>query len=119
MDVSDGLLIDAARIAEASALGLTIDLAMVPLSADYADACGDDLRARVDASVAGDDYELLFAAHQGAPIEKAAARCGIAVTAVGRFGGGQGLRLLHDGAEVPLSPRLGWQHGRGRPSAGS
>ena len=61
-DVSDGLLIDAARIAEASDLAVSIDLSAVPLSPDLRAAVGEDRAARLAAATAGDDYELLFAA---------------------------------------------------------
>ncbi len=57
MDVSDGLLIDAWRMAAASGLAVTIDLALVPLSDDLK-AFGHDA---LTAATAGDDYELLFA----------------------------------------------------------
>ena len=109
MDVSDGLLIDAGRMAETSGLSLEIDLAAVPLSADLA----GDRKARIDACIAGDDYELLFAAdeHAAPAIGEAARRCGIAITPVGRFGDGSGLRLHDRGVAVPLPPSLGWQHG--------
>ncbi|WP_447411666.1 AIR synthase-related protein, partial [Clostridium perfringens] len=61
MDVSDGLLIDAARMGAASGLAVEIDLAAVPLSVDYRAHRGDDRGARLAAATAGDDYELLFA----------------------------------------------------------
>ena len=54
MDVSDGLLIDAQRMADASGLALAIDLDAVPVAGD-----------RMAAITAGDDYELLFAAPAG------------------------------------------------------
>jgi thiamine-monophosphate kinase len=116
MDVSDGLLIDAARIAEASGLALSVDLAQMPLSPAYISACGDDDRARLDAAVAGDDYELLFAFpdEKTAQVEAAAAQLGVAITKVGSFQPGTGLRLLNNGREVQLPPSLGWQHGSGR-----
>ena len=112
MDISDGLLIDAARMAEASGLGLTVDLASVPISAEYVAACGDDQRARIDAAIAGDDYELLFAVSQEAEaaVRVAAARVGQPLTRVGTFAQGSGLRLLDGGAELPLPASLGWQH---------
>ena len=121
MDVSDGLLIDAARMAKASGLAVAIDLAAVPLSAHYVAACGDDLRTRTDAAIAGDDYELLFAApvDAAAAIRAAAAHCGLAVTPVGSFAAGRELRVFHAGAEVPLPPSLGWQHGTAGPPAAS
>jgi len=65
MDVSDGLLIDGARMAEASRLALEIDLAAVPLSAAYRGFAGDGREARIAATTAGDDYQLLFAAPAG------------------------------------------------------
>ena len=52
MDISDGLLLDAGRMAESSALTMVLDPAALPLreGADIAGALGD-----------GEDYELLFA----------------------------------------------------------
>jgi thiamine-monophosphate kinase len=54
IDVSDGLLLDAARIAESSEIGLTLELDKIP--------------ARNNAAIEkmltdGEDYELLFAVH--------------------------------------------------------
>jgi len=43
MDVSDGLLIDASRMAAASGLAVIVELAAVPLSADYLAFAGADL----------------------------------------------------------------------------
>ncbi len=112
MDVSDGLLIDAARMAEASGVSLTVDLAAVPISAACASACGKGQRARIDAAIAGDDYELLFAVPEAAceVVRETAERLGVRVTEVGAFGPGSGLRLLDGGAELPLPPTLGWEH---------
>lgn len=99
MDVSDGLLIDAWRMAAASGCAVTIDLALVPLSADYRAFGGDALAA----ATAGDDYELLFAAAPDAPIPVPAAR-------VGKFLAGKGLSLTEHGNAVPLPSRLGFEH---------
>ncbi|SDA26452.1 thiamine-phosphate kinase [Sphingomonas sp. NFR15] len=104
MDVSDGLLIDAERLAAASGLAVEIDLAAVPLS-DALRARGDDRGARLAAAIAGDDYELLFALPPGPPPP-------VAATAVGRFAAGAGLTLVDGGATVPLPARLGYLHGR-------
>lgn len=103
MDVSDGLLIDGARMAKASGLALEIDLAAVPLSPAYRSFAGDDRDARIAAATAGDDYQLLFAAPAGfvPPVP---------ATRIGRFSPGAGLCLM-DGAEaVALPPRLGFEH---------
>ncbi|MEG3123876.1 thiamine-phosphate kinase [Sphingomonas sp. GB1N7] len=99
MDVSDGLLIDAKRMAAASALAVTIDLAAIPLSPAYTAFDGD----RLTAATAGDDYELLFASPENwtPPVP---------ATRIGTFAPGAGLILMDDGTPVPLPPRLGFQH---------
>lgn len=104
MDVSDGLLIDAARMAAASGLAVTIDLAAVPLSADYHAVRGTDRAARLAAATAGDDYELLFAAPAGLPLP-------VAASCVGAFSTGEGLTLHDAGTPLPLPGRLGFEHG--------
>ncbi|PVE53495.1 thiamine-phosphate kinase [Arthrobacter sp. TPD3018] len=103
MDVSDGLLIDAARMAAASNLAVIVDLAAVPLSPAYIAHVGTDRTARLTAASAGDDYELLFAmpANVVPPV---------AATPIGRFARGEGLHLFDGGEPVPLPDRLGFQH---------
>ena len=93
MDVSDGLLIDAQRMAAASGLALSIDLDAVPVAGE-----------RMAAVTAGDDYELLFAAAPdlALPVE---------ATRIGTFEAGSGLTLHDKGAPVPLPARLGYTHG--------
>ena len=100
MDVSDGLLIDAARMAAASGIAVKIDLAAVPLSAAYRDFASDDTLA---AASAGDDYELLFAG-------PADARWPAAATRIGGFSPGSGLTLMRGDAAVALPARLGFLH---------
>ncbi|VXC79377.1 thiamine-phosphate kinase [Sphingomonas sp. 8AM] len=96
MDLSDGLLIDAARMATASALAVTIDLATVPLDRGVTDPLA--------AATAGDDYELLFAASPGQPLP-------VPATRVGTFAAGAGLTLTQDKRLIPLPASLGYQHG--------
>ena len=110
MDVSDGLLIDAARMAAASACGIELALDSVPLSEAYLAACGE---ARLDAVTAGDDYELLFAAApETAPALHALADdLGLPLTRIGACVAGAGLTLSDGGVPVPLPPRLGFEHG--------
>jgi thiamine-monophosphate kinase len=110
MDVSDGLLIDAARMASASGLGVEIDLELVPLSAEYRSACGDDLAAVLAAATAGDDYELLFSASDTDAIGGIARGLSVPLTAIGRFAAGAGLKLRHRGAPVRHDGPLGWEH---------
>jgi thiamine-monophosphate kinase len=112
MDVSDGLLIDAARMAEASGLALTIDLDAVPLSDEAVALAGDDRAARLAAASSGDDYELLFAAPD-ASARALLTTCqgfGLRLSRIGRFGAGTGLALTDANGAVPLPPRLGYEH---------
>lgn len=96
MDVSDGLLIDASRLGEASGVGLTIDLDLLPLS-PAARAHGLD---PLTAATSGDDYELLFTAT--GEVEGA--------TRIGTVEAAPGLRLTRSGAPVPLPATLGFEH---------
>ena len=112
MDVSDGLLIDALRLAHASEAAIALDLAQLPLSAAYLEMRGGAREARIAAATAGDDYELLFAApaELGAEIARLAETLELSLTRIGMVDSGRGLRLS-DGAErVPLPPSLGWEH---------
>jgi len=102
MDVSDGLLIDAARMAAASGLAIDIDLAAVPFSAVLAAYAGDTRATRIVAVTAGDDYALLLATDAPPPVP--AAR-------IGRFSKGSGLTLHDAGERLPLPARLGYEHG--------
>ncbi len=97
MDVSDGLLIDASRMALASGLAVSIDLARIPLSNAYRTFSGD----RIAAATAGDDYQLLFAASQYFVTD---------ATLIGGFSAGSGLTLHDSGKPVPLPPSLGYEH---------
>lgn len=99
MDVSDGLLIDAQRMADASGLALDIDLDAAPV-AQASRGLSDVLRA----VTAGDDYELLFALPAG--VEPP-----VSATRIGSFASGSGLTLRDASGPVPLPERLGWQHG--------
>jgi thiamine-monophosphate kinase len=110
MDVSDGLLIDASRMAEASGLGVEIDLDAVPLSAEYRSACGADLPGLFSAATAGDDYELLFTALDVEAIAVISAQVGLPLAPIGRMREGSGVRLLYQGARVQYDGPLGWEH---------
>lgn len=97
MDVSDGLLLDAQRMAAASNLSVMIALDAVPVPPELAT---DRLRA----VTWGDDYQLLFALPAGATSP-------VAATCIGQFAPGQGLTLTDHGTPVPLPAQLGFQHG--------
>ncbi len=99
-DVSDGLLIDASRMAAASGLAVVVDLDAVPLSPALA-AWNPN---RLAAVTAGDDYELLFAL----PPERAPP---VPAARIGAFATGTGLSLTSGGDPLSLPARLGYEHG--------
>ncbi len=101
MDISDGLLIDAARMADASGLAVVID--HIPLSRALEATRGGASSVRIAAARAGDDYELLFALPHGV-------RPPVHAIPVGHLAPGSGLTLMIDGAIMPLPPQLGWEH---------
>jgi len=97
MDVSDGLLIDASRMALTSNLAISIDLARIPVSDAYRTFSG----TRLAAATEGDDYQLLFAAPQDFVTD---------ATLIGAFSTGSGLTLHDSGTPVPLPASLGYEH---------
>ncbi len=113
-DVSDGLLADAAHIAEASRVALEIELEKTPRSA----AADEWFEGRVDPEAAlerlatgGDDYEVVFTARAAdeAAVRRAADRLHVPLTCVGRAVEGAGLHVTHEG--LPFTPsRTGWTH---------
>jgi thiamine-monophosphate kinase len=113
MDVSDGLLIDVSRLAQASGVAFAMDIADLPLSEAYRRAAGDDDEARLAAAIAGDDYELLFTAAAGRRGEIGAIgeRLGLPLTRIAGSIPGSGLAATSRGKPLPLPPKLGWEHG--------
>jgi len=93
MDISDGLLLDAQRMAEASQVTIDIDRSAVPIAIPEA--------RRDDAMRWGEDYQLLFTAPR-------AARFPVAVHRVGKVIARGPDALLLDG--LPPTGSLGYEH---------
>ena len=110
MDVSDGLLIDVTRLAEASNLAATIDLATLPLSDAFIADRGNDRDARLFAATGGDDYALLLSLSETVDPFMLPLPSGTRVTAIGRLVRGSGISLADRGEPVPLPERLGHEH---------
>ena len=110
MDVSDGLLLDASRLASASGLAAHIDLAALPLSDAFVAVRGNDRTARLFAATGGDDYALLVALSETVDPFTLPLPSGTRVTAVGRLAEGEGLVLADGDTLVPTPERLGHEH---------
>ncbi len=96
MDVSDGLLLDAWRLAGASDVSLAIDSPAVPIAASES--------RRLDALRWGDDYELLFTLPPGTQPP-------VPATHIGQAEPRGFAPLFLDGEPIVNSEGLGWQHG--------
>lgn len=114
MDVSDGLLIDASRLAQASRIGIVLAIETIPLSDAYLQTIGDDRASRLRAATAGDDYELLFTSPKASRhrIVETGERLRLPLTRIGRCEAGEGFSLTDAEQHVPLPDSLGWEHHR-------
>lgn len=110
MDVSDGLLLDAARLASASRLCAAIDLAALPLSRAFVAERGAHRAARLFAATGGDDYALLAALPEAVDPFTLSLPSGTTITAIGRLAEGAGLSLADGDQPVPIPERLGHEH---------
>jgi thiamine-monophosphate kinase len=112
MDVSDGLALDASRLAAASGCGVAIDLDAVPISADALRLAATTGRTPLDHALGdGEDFELLLAADQ--VVAERIVReqpLAVQVTRIGAFVDQAGLwRRDDEGNLTPLTP-TGYQH---------
>lgn len=108
VDISDGLVADAGHIAEASRLGVEIDLNRVPISKE-ATRSGAAVKELI---CAGDDLELAFAVPQqktGA-VKKLSKRLGLPLTEIGRFVKGRGIQVLDQNRQIVDIKKPGYRH---------
>ncbi len=111
IDVSDGLLADLTHICRLSGVGVTVELAQVPVSSIGAKHINSD-EGRTAIVAGGDDYELCFTAHPNSrdSIEDLTNVLGVPITRVGQIKRGKGLSLLGgDGKPVKIDGR-GYDH---------
>ena len=111
MDVSDGLLLDALRLAEASGCSVTIDLDSLPLSDAYLATRGDGLDARLFAATGGDDYALLAALPPELDVLSLSLPSGTSIACIGTLGAdGDRLRIVSNEKPIALPETLGHEH---------
>ncbi len=113
IDVSDGLLSDAAHLLRASGLAATLDLGQLQPSPALAAVIADPNAQQHCMLNGGDDYELLFTAPPGsaADIARVAADTGTKVCRIGRVHQGTPGLIYAAGSDQPLVAQ-GWDHFR-------
>ena len=112
IDVSDGLGVDAARLAHASGVCLLIERGELPISTalrSFGDLAGNDPLALALGS--GDDYELLFtmAPQNAGRAADPPAEWGVEVRRIGRVEAGRGAFLEDESGRRPIGA-LGFDH---------
>ena len=111
MDVSDGLLLDARRLAAASGCTATIDLDALPLSEAFVATLGATLDARLFAATGGDDYALLAALPTDLDPLRLSLPSATSIACIGTIGAdGEILRLVGNGSPIALPEVLGHEH---------
>ena len=100
MDLSDGLVGDLAKLAQASNVAAHVEIERLPLS-DALRAWAAPEQARDWALSAGDDYELLLAvpASRFAALKAAAARLNLTLTCIGELHTGSGVTWSLNGKD--------------------
>jgi len=110
MDVSDGLLLDLARLCSASGCGAAVNLESLPLTRAFIAERGQHRGARLFAATGGDDYALLAACGPDLNPLSLCLPDGAMVTPIGHLTDGGGICLTDAAGEVPLPERLGYEH---------
>ena len=111
MDVSDGLLLDASRLAEASGCPIRIELDALPLSRAFIAERGQDRAARLFAATGGDDYALLAALPNELNPETLSLPSKTRISRIGSLSAGEAsLSLTSGGEPVELPETLGFEH---------
>jgi thiamine-monophosphate kinase len=110
MDVSDGLLLDARRMAEASGCVFKIEIDELPLSRAFIAERGQDVAARLFAATGGDDYALLVALPPDLDPATLSLPSRTRISRIGELAEGEGLHLTRGGEPIELPERLGFEH---------
>lgn len=104
IDVSDGLALDALRLARASRVRLRIDASTLVVAPSLLALASElSLSPRALALGGGDDYELLYTAPAGDSVAEIGTRIGEVLA------GEPGLEVVDDEGR-PVAPERGWDH---------
>ena len=112
MDVSDGLLLDLARLCEASACGAEIRLDALPLSSAFVAERGQDAKSRLFAATGGDDYALLAALPADLDPLSLSLPEPTTIAPIGTLVDASGIRLSDAAGPIDLPETLGYEHHR-------
>ncbi|MBC7288190.1 MAG: thiamine-phosphate kinase [Armatimonadetes bacterium] len=119
IDLSDGLLLDASRLCEASGVSATIFADSVPVAEGVPEAADLLGRCPLEFAVAGgEDYELLLAL-PSAQFDRAAealAGAGCSIAKIGEIGQGSGVAVVDSTGRELHFPAAGYEHYGGRTS---
>ena len=114
MDLSDGLMLDASRLAAASGVRAIIEAERIPVAEGVPEAARKLGRAVVEfAASGGEEYELLLALPEDGlgQARRRLAPLDCPLTVVGRVEAGRGEARLVDSAGRPVTlPSAGWEH---------
>ncbi|MCD6350939.1 MAG: thiamine-phosphate kinase [Armatimonadetes bacterium] len=113
MDISDGLLLDASRLAEASGMRLVLEAETLPVAPGVTEAAGELGREPLEfVAGGGEEYELLVVLPptRVSVVRRELARLDCPLTVVGRVEQGSGARLLDAGGKPVRLSSAGWEH---------
>lgn len=112
LDVSDGLIKDAERLAEASGCQVRIEAARVPLSPPARAALDTGHVGIATLLTGGEDYEVLAAVPQTrlAALLQAAGVAGVPLSIIGDVTHGRGVSVVGRDGEPLRFERSGWDH---------
>ena len=111
LDVSDGLLLDTRRLAEASGCCATVDVDALPLSDAFIAERGDGVEARLFAATGGDDYALLAALPPKLDPLRLSLPSGTSIRCIGTLAAdGDLLQIVSIGTPIALPEILGHEH---------
>jgi len=115
LDISDGLLADAAHITDVSGVGMDIYLTTIPLSTvstKWVLGEPNHQKARLELATGGDDYQVLMSVPERkiSALKKRATKVGIALTVIGKITDGLGVLCQDSQGKEIIVDKSGYTH---------